>query len=723
MPSWWSTHCASRRRLPKRRERRRDTGLPDGGERVTRGDPKANHLDLTNTRDHCALLRYNTHLCNYTSVMNNDQLTLEVSTSSLGAMSQFEQLLLSNSGVDAFDLAVKLLAAKLLDEQTNKSQPLFRIHGTPEETHLQIAQLYANALKTWPNLDDGGAQTLDDISPQQLVRSIRPLLGWRLTDSNLAQLDAALERLVSRASKGALGQYFTPREVVRLCVDALSPRTDELVMDPACGSGGFLFEAVELSRRRGESPPKCLGIDLSAKSSKVATLLAAATPNPVISISKANSLDGRAYAEKTPPEWTPFICQVAASHTPRAASWGSWNRLGCDVLLTNPPFAGDIDEFEMLEAYEAQQEQSNRKVVSREHLFLERAIDLLRPGGRLAIVVPQGILANGTAAYLRTWLLRKCRVLAVIGLHPYAFLPFTGVKTAILFLQKPAQGEAIPAEYPIFFSASQDAGKDSSGRAIGRGDYQALGQSLNSFFSENGFEWAGEIDGESETVETEIVMLSEVLASGRLDAEHYDPAARHIEKSLSKASSAKVGDMVENKVPKFRRKDFEQISYVDISSVDARTGLSFPQTIDAADAPSRASYLVQPGDVLVSTVRPDRNVVAFVTADQDEGPATVASNGFCVLRAKDVSPELLFAYCKTDAFRKVLTMHAAASMYPTVSERDVLSVPFLHPGQDLEKTVVDLIRSGLEMIGKAQRQIQQAVELLNGEVEKTRRAE
>lgn len=656
-----------------------------------------------------------TDVLNHPSVMT-EQLSLQVSTSAIGAMAEFEQLLISNSGVDAFDLAVKLLAAKLWDEQHNNDLS-FKIHQEAAQTHAQIEALCARAFKEWPNLADGGSASLEDISAQQLVRSIRPLLGWRLSDSDLSFLDATLERLVARSSKGALGQYFTPREVIRLCVEVLNPSSDELVLDPACGSGGFLFEAVHNSRMTGSRPPSCLGIDLSAKSARVAALLSAATPDAAISISKANSLDGRQYAHSTPPEWdAKFLCQKESSHTKRANTWGAWNQLGCDVLLTNPPFAGDIDEFEILEAYESQQDQTARKVVSREHLFLERAIDLLRPGGRLAIVVPQGILANSTAAYLRAWLIRKCRILAVIGLHPHAFSPFTGVKTAILFLEKPSKDESPPREYPVLFSVSQNAGKDSSGRKVGVSDYQQISETLRSFLLSEGFTWPLEVAAKASGAETEIVMLSEVLANGRLDAEHYDPVARRLEKTLAKKSSLKIGDMVENKVPKFRKKDYESIAYVDISSVDARTGISFPQVIEAADAPSRASFLVEPGDVLVSTVRPDRNVVALMTEESDSELPVVASNGFCVLRTKSIAPELLYAYCKTDAFRKVLTMHSAASMYPTVSERDVLNVPFLETESHLEKGIVEQIRSGLAMLAQGQRQIKQAIEKLNAAV-------
>ncbi len=345
------------------------------------------------------------------------------------AFSEFEQLLVSNSGEDAFDVAMQLLAAKLHDEREThrrKGSEQFTLEGTPRAVHERVSALYRSAVKRWPDL--GAARSTIDISPEQLSRCLRPLVGWRILDSDLSHLDAALERLVAKEAKGALGQYFTPRDVIRMCVAALHPRGGERIIDPACGSGAFLYEAIRYARdvRRslpadsGKALPRCLGVDLGQRSARVATLLSHAVDPDVLSVHRGNSIDGRAYVSSEPRVWRPFL-------TPRPARdgesrpWGAWHDLECDVLLTNPPFAGQIDDPSILAAYESQRAQgaSKKGTVSRDHLFVERAVRLLAPGGRMAIVVPQGILANSTAAYLRKWVMSRCRVLAVVGLHPY----------------------------------------------------------------------------------------------------------------------------------------------------------------------------------------------------------------------------------------------------------------------------------------------------------------
>lgn len=631
------------------------------------------------------------------------------------AISEFEQLLVSNSGEDAFDVAVKLLAAKLVDEleERETGRPRRFVLQPPSPRLLREVQgLYQAAMRRWP--DFNGATPELGVTAEQLSRCMRPLVGWRLLTTDLSHLDAALEQLVARDAKGELGQYFTPREVVRLCVVALNPQPKDQVIDPACGSGGFLFEAVRHALSHHKKAPSCLGMDFGARAVKVATLLANAICPGSIKITKTNSIDGRAYVSHHPREWDAFQAGSVSGQPGTVDGWGAWSRLSCTLLLTNPPFAGDVDEPAVLSAYESQRlAGANRKgTVGREHLFLERAVSLLRPGGRLAIVLPQGVLANPTASYLRRWVLTKCRVLAVVGLHPFTFVPNTGVKTSLLFLER-AAGE-MPTDYPVLFAVSKEPGKDSSGRLSGSSDYARIGATLSRFLFSQGLGWAANPPDEG-AFAAETVSIKEVVENDRLDAEYYDHETRRLHASTASRSASRLADCVARGVERFRRGSGE-IEYLDISSVDARLGTAIPTRMDAADAPSRASYVVQSGDILVSTVRPERNTVALV------GPGRavpfVASNGFCVLRPRDLPPEVLFAYCKTDSFRRLLARHATASMYPAVTDRDVLDMPFVRPADQLAKAVTERVRDGLAMLDAAKAKIEEAIRLMDEFVRK-----
>ena len=137
--------------------------------------------------------------------------------------------------------------------------------------------------------------------------------------------------------------------------------------------------------------------------------------------------------------------------------------------MANPPFAGDVKETRILGRYEMGKNNKGKmqSKVGRDILFIERNLDFLRPGGRMAIVLPQGRFNNGSDAYIREYIAERCRILAVVGVHGNTFKPHTGTKTSVLFVQK-WDDELCPKkeDYPIFFATQQKQGKDNRGDKI-----------------------------------------------------------------------------------------------------------------------------------------------------------------------------------------------------------------------------------------------------------------
>jgi hypothetical protein len=150
----------------------------------------------------------------------------------------------------------------------------------------------------------------------------------------------------------------------------------------------------------------------------------------------------------------------------------TYRYLNFDLLMTNPPFAGEITDSGLLRQYEfAKKNGKLKQKVERHLLFIERSLDALRPGGRMAIVLPQGIFNNTNMEWLRLWLFEKARILAVVGLEGNTFkLPApakgTGTKTSVLFLQKWEEDQKPLEDYPIFMAVSKKSGKDNSGDYI-----------------------------------------------------------------------------------------------------------------------------------------------------------------------------------------------------------------------------------------------------------------
>lgn len=252
-----------------------------------------------------------------------------------------------------------------------------------------------------------------------------------------------------------------------MCVKMLNPKKREYVVDPACGSGGFLLHTMEWVRATQYSPnagehfihdyaAKYLwGIDFDERSAKVSRALMLIAGDGRSHVYRLNSLDPREWVRVE--EGMKAILELKSVRlvqnkklTPgvisEAEAWEHLTDFSFDVLLTNPPFAGEIRDQGILSRYELARK--GREVgtrpeakVERDVLFIERCLQLLKPGGRAAIILPQGKFNNATLAYIREWILRHARLLAVVGLHPNTFKPHTGTKTSVLFLQKYTEDE------------------------------------------------------------------------------------------------------------------------------------------------------------------------------------------------------------------------------------------------------------------------------------------
>lgn len=592
----------------------------------------------------------------------------------MGAIQRLEHVILSHCGEDAFDETLKLLLAKLHDEERGTRQ--FWPASSRAATAVAISSLFADAVAAYPGLYGHGENIR---LPDNVVHeAAQDLAGFALRDTALPVLDATLEHLLTRSAKGAMGQYFTPRNVVAMCVDILRPRAGEIVLDPACGSGGFLISALQSAERLHGERIRAVGFDFDVKAFRVARIMGIAAGNGNIVLSRRNSLD-------------PMGRDLDGDRSFDQAFEGMRD-FAADVILTNPPFGGDVTDTTILRHYHCKHAKHKTKM-PRELLFVERCVQLLRPGGRAAIVVPQGILSNASLDFFREWLHERCEILGAVSLHPFAFLPHTGVKTSVLFLSRfdSAGGQ----RSSVFFAMSSRPGKDSAGRfehvdgaaTYGRGDdLQQIAERFRTFLDSTTDAENGGV-GSDAIVRAGAVPRSEVLQSHRLDPEYYDPDVLHLLQRLEVGGGVSLRSVTH--APRAWKRRSGLIDYVDISAVDNSTGELLPTEIDGADAPSRASYLTAPGDVLVSTVRPDRNTVGLVSSASEHD--LVASNGFCVLRPVDIAPELLFAYCKTSTFRKLVTRAATATMYPAVADRDVLDVQMpsipAEAGQDIVRTI------------------------------------
>lgn len=395
-----------------------------------------------------------------------------------------EELVLANSGHDSFDEIFKLIYAKLYDEREALTRPNEELHfrksptGKPEETKRIIDELFDEAKAEWSDVFEKTDKI--KLSPEHLSVCVGELQDVRLFGSNLRIIDEAFEYLLPDVAKGKKGQYFTPRIVIDLCVQMLNPQKREYVVDTACGSAGFLVHAMQyvwknlptLEARKDYASRYLWGIDFDEKSTKISRAIMLIAGDGKSHIFKTSSLDTRDWSDRFKSELNDLkLVKEFDNFEDNRHNQETLQHLGFDVLLANPPFAGEIKEKHLLSQYtlgkNAKGKMQNK--VERHLLFIERNLDFVKAGGRLAIVLPQGIFNNTSEEYVRKHVIQKARILAVVGLHGNSFKPHTGTKTSILFLQKWSEDELDKSgtpkvtDYPIFFATQKQSFKDNSG--------------------------------------------------------------------------------------------------------------------------------------------------------------------------------------------------------------------------------------------------------------------
>ncbi|MBO7598053.1 MAG: N-6 DNA methylase [Bacteroidales bacterium] len=466
---------------------------------------------------------------------------------------EMEDEVLANAGVDVFEEVFKLIFTKLYDElESTRHRDRFldfRNNGDTEtELKEKLQNLFDKAKKKWEGIFSEDARL--SLSPSHLSICVSSLESVKLFNSNLDVVDEAFEYLINKSSKGEKGQYFTPRYVIDMCVRMLNPQPSETMIDTAAGSCGFPVHTIfyvwkNILKSKGikqshlftaeEKPTECteyvqekvFAIDFDEKAVRVARTLNLIAGDGQTNVIHLNTLDYDRWDEWTKNEEWQDTYMLGWQKLKKLRTDKKDNRdFQFDILMANPPFAGDIRETRILARYDLARkviyerikncppgvtpivgeptfdmainnsaetiyqfaDGTFRKVklgqndkMERDVLFIERNIDFLKPGGRMAIVLPQGKFNNSSDKYIREYIASRCRILAVVGLHGNVFKPHTGTKTSVMFLQKWTDDKGIcpkVADYPIFFATMQEPSKDNSGDKIYRSTIDENGDNV-----------------------------------------------------------------------------------------------------------------------------------------------------------------------------------------------------------------------------------------------------
>ena len=431
---------------------------------------------------------------------------------------ELEDEILTNAGVNVFEEVFKLIFTKLYDEfKSRKDQKAINQHLLPRDAGKPIADykrgvleiqddtsrrmkfrntgqtdtelgailqtLFDSARRQWPGVFPEISRF--KLSDRHLSVCVSSLQNVKLLNADLQGIEDAFEHLLRQRAGGL---PFTPRPVVDMCVKMLNPKRGESMIDPAAGTCRFPIHTVfkmtgtsfidaKISTASQKYTCKVFGIDFSETAVRVARVLNLIAENEETNILPLNVLDYESWndiAENRRTWHRVYGEGFQRLKALRAAEDG--NRcFNFDILMGHPPFGGPVKESRLLDQYKLGSQETRKRPqhqVKREALFIERSLDLLKPGGRMAMLLPQSFFNNTAEKSIRNFVAAHARILAVVGLHANTFKPDTSIKTSVLFLQKwnddPERGPLCPRveDYPTFLASSEQSGKDNTGNYV-----------------------------------------------------------------------------------------------------------------------------------------------------------------------------------------------------------------------------------------------------------------
>lgn len=542
----------------------------------------------------------------------------------------------------------------------------------PENSGQQRALLYAEGIEkmaTNPNLP----QLFRDIfrgayipyrDPDTLNMFLKEVSDFSYDNSE--DLGNAFEYLLSiMGSQGDAGQFRTPRHIIDMMVEIVDPKKNETILDPACGTAGFLISAYRhiLAQNKDEDGKSTLTTD---DRKRLTENFAGYDISPdMVRLSRVNM-------------YLHHFTKPKISEYDTLTSEEKWD--DCyDVILANPPFMTPKGGIMPHSRYRVKAKRS-------EVLFVDYIAEHLNPTGRAAIIVPEGIVFQSANAYkeLRKYLVDDGLLYAVISLPAGVFNPYSGVKTSILLIDK----SFARLKDEILFVKLNNDGFDlgAQRREIEGSEIPEIIRIIQKYHS----------NIEAQTSDEEIIHHPLVIIANKekiaeqdyiLVGERYkiDKPLATIYPVVPLSDICEIN--AENKNPTLAFGDDEFI-YIDISSVENGTGkIDFSNKIKGSDAPSRAKRAVKKGDILFSTVRP--NLKAYGYVEREDCDYCIASTGFAVISAKTmVLSKYVYYMLYSEPVQTQLASMMGKGAYPSVNQKDVSQIQIPLPPLSVQEAMV-----------------------------------
>lgn len=548
----------------------------------------------------------------------------------------------------------------------------------PEHSAQDRLNLYAEGIEKMTNNPDLPKLFRDILrnayipyrDPETLNRFLKEIAEFSYEDSE--ELGNAYEYLLSiMGSQGDAGQFRTPRHIIDMMVEITAPAKNETILDPACGTAGFLISAYNYIKKSN--------LNEQGKSTLVADDMTRMTKSfagydispDMVRLSRVNMyLHG--------------FTAPNISEYDTLTSLEKWDD-NYDVIFSNPPFMTPKGGITPHSRYRVSAKRA-------EVLFVDYIAEHLNPNGRAAIIVPEGIVFQSQTAYknLRRFLVDEGYLYGVISLPAGVFNPYSGVKTSILLIDRTLARER---DSILFVKLNNDGYDLGAQRREQKGN--EIPDVINIFK-----DYQAGINVE----ERENVVLSK--KSDIADQEYILVGERYRKTAVSNTAYpiVRLGDVCSINERSADPSERDSFIYVDISSIDNTSKeIHYENIVKGTDAPSRARRVFQPGDILLSTVRP--NLKAFGYVKREDTSNCIASTGFAVITCgASVRSRYLYHLLQHDELVNQMVGMMGKGAYPSINQSDVANLRFPLPPLSVQEEIVAEIE-GYQKIIDGARQI------------------
>ena len=610
---------------------------------------------------------------------------------------------------------VKILFAKYYDEQNTK-RVFYVAENESSNSSIflkRLNTLFEDTKKKYKTYFDNTDSF--KLSNQSLFFVVSKLQKINFSESTKDANGLAFQKFLGRHAKGGRGQFFTPDPVIDFCVEIIHPKPHEKIIDPACGTGGFLLSSLNYIKKTYKEEDttnyvknNIFGIEINKRVSQIAKIKFLLETNFDPNIICKNSLENLS-----------GLKFLNFHETDNESSY--------DIVLTNPPFGtqGKITQRGILEGYDLGYKWDKYKDdYSKSHkllkgqvpdvLFIEQCLNLLKPGGRLGIVLPNGHFENASMEYLRKYIKDKAYVVGVVLLPQETFIPYgTGVKVSLLFLQK-KNGEAIN-NGQVFFSQIRKLGYigNKNGASVYKrnktgGTIVKNGQKIiDEDFTESIHDYKNFLQTFFIDSDRSFSVASNQLNS-RFDYDYYLPKNRTLIANLKKLNAVKLGDIVnivKTKSPLLRKSIV--VEYVELSDIYTKSyEIINSTTLSTTELPSRASYEIKSGDIITAvagnSIGTRKHATAYVTQEFNKA---ICTNGFRVLRKFKINHYYLLYYLQSDLFLKQVFMLRTGAAIPALSDKDFANILVYLPSQKEMDEIILSIKKSFKLRNDANNEI------------------